>query len=275
MNIAICGLGLMGGSLARALKAKTSHTVWGYDTNASVMEQALNCRAIDKAIDADGFSSAGVTFACLFSEATVEFLLHTEFKENSVVADICGVKRFVVDTVDAALHSRGIRYVGTHPMAGRECSGFASSLSELFDGASFIITKTPLTDEKAIALLKGLAESIGFRQSVVTTPAEHDKSIAFTSQLAHVVSNAYIKSPTLSMERGFSAGSFLDLTRVAKLDENMWTPLFLENRDNLIYELETITSHIEKYTDALKAEDAQALHRLLKEGRILKENSLK
>ena len=145
----------------------------------------------------------------------------------------------------------------------------------MFDGASFIITKTPLTDEKAIALLKGLAESIGFRQSVVTTPAEHDKSIAFTSQLAHVVSNAYIKSPTLSMERGFSAGSFLDLTRVAKLDENMWTPLFLENRDNQIYELETITSHIEKYTDALKAEDAKALHRLLKEGRILKETRLK
>lgn len=275
MIIAICGLGLIGGSFAKAIKANTSHTVYGFDKDGRATDAALKCGAIDRAITEEDFCKADLTLVCLFSRPTVDFILHTEFKESSVVADICGVKRFIVESVDDAMKARGIRYVGTHPMAGRECSGFSSSLPDLYKGASYIITETANTDESAVKELTDLALSIGFGEIVRTTPEDHDASIAFTSQLAHVVSNAYIKSPTLKRERGFSAGSFLDLTRVAKLDETMWAPLFMENRENLIFELDHISARIAEYNDALKNGDEDKLRELLRDGRILKEQSLK
>ena len=156
-------------------------------------------------------------------------------------------------------------------MAGTEHSGFEYSLASLFAGASMILTPYPDHDLACVEFAKEFFLKIGFGSVIITTPLIHDKRIAFTSQLAHVVSNAYVKSPTAINFKGFSAGSFRDLTRVAYLNETMWTELFLENRENLAEEIDCIADRLREYSAALKAEDAETLRQLLKEGRELKE----
>jgi prephenate dehydrogenase len=275
MTIAVVGLGLMGGSLCKALKAYTSHTVLGLDIDPSAMDKAKSAGAIDRQITPPELSSADIVFICLTPENTLKFIIDNIscFKKGAIVADICGVKSEIVRQVEAPLLQKGVFYVGTHPMAGREYSGFAHSDSGLFKGASFIVIKTANTSMEAAGTISELALAIGFGSVVSSTPEEHDRIIAYTSQLAHIVSNAYIKSPTLSLERGFSAGSFKDMTRVARLDERMWSSLFLLNRDPLLFEIETIISNLNQYKAALETGDRALLERLLKEGRVLKERN--
>ena len=158
-------------------------------------------------------------------------------------------------------------------MAGREFSGFAYSVADLFDPASLILTVTELTQDSAVKEIAALAEEMHFREVVLSTPEEHDRIIAYTSQLAHVVSNAYIKSPTERMERGFSAGSFKDLTRVARLNPQMWTSLFLLNREPLLFEIDTLIRHLGEYRDALQQKNKEKLFQLLEEGSELKKKS--
>ena len=167
---------------------------------------------------------------------------------------------------------KGFLFVGGHPMAGREHSGFTYAKKSLFNNASMIFTPTKGPIE-SMEKLKKLFTSIGFTNIEIATPEEHDRKIAFTSQLAHVVSNAYIKSPTAQEHMGFSAGSYKDLTRVAKLNEDMWTELFMDNRDNLIYELDCFIGNLQEYRQALCDEDYELMHRLLEDGRKKKEET--
>ena len=180
--------------------------------------------------------------------------------------DTCGIKQKVVEAIEPLFSSTGVSYVGTHPMAGREFSGFDYALADLYQGASFIITPTEQTDKSAIQTVAGLADCLGFGRIVQATPQEHDRIIAYTSQLAHVVSSAYVKSPTLKAESGFSAGSFKDLTRVAKLNPEMWTSLFLDNRTALLTELDALLDHLREYRTALEQQDSQKLFELLEDG---------
>ena len=189
--------------------------------------------------------------------------------------DTCGVKEVIVAQCAPLLKGRGVTFIGAHPMAGREYSGFSYSLTDLFVGASLILTPDETVPSAALDTIRQLAVALGFTNIVLTTPLIHDQTIAFTSQLAHVVSNAYIKSPTLDNESGFSAGSFLDLTRVAKLNEHMWTELFMFNKTPLIHEIEQIMGYLEEYRQALLTDNAAQLEQLLRDGRILKEKSLK
>ena len=274
MIVAVVGLGLIGGSFCRAMKKYTEHTVLGCDIDPNVAALALEQNAIDQIIPPEGVSQADLTMVCLYPRETVSFLASAPFAKGAIVMDICGVKSYVVDRVDKALYEKGVKYVPTHPMAGREFSGFAYSTPELYQKASFIVTPTEYTDETAMETVIDLARQVGFDNIAVSTPKAHDQSIAFTSQLAHVVSNAYIKSPTLFHEQGFSAGSFQDLTRVAKLNEGMWSDLFLFNQEALLFEIDTILEHLAQYRDALAKGDKPALQALLKEGRALKELSL-
>jgi len=266
----------MGGSICKALKAGTSHEIWGLDRDIHVVAEALAAKAIDREIGVTELKDADVTFVCLYPQSAIGFMLdHAgQFKKNGIVADICGVKEVIVRQVMEPLASHGVVYIGTHPMAGRECSGFGASLSTLFVGASLILTPTDKTPEFALDCLRDLASGMGFGQVVLSTPKEHDRIIAYTSQLAHVVSSAYVKSGSLKLEQGFSAGSFQDMTRVAKLDEEMWNSLFAMNRENLLWELDNLLKHLEEYRDALKAEDEEKMRALLREGRILKERSM-
>ncbi len=273
MKIQVVGLGLMGGSLCKAIRRYTDHTVLGMDLDEKTLEKALEQGAIHEIGTAETLSEADLAIVCLYPEGTIRFLLDNgeRFRKGGLVCDICGVKSAVVKAASGPLNRLGVRFVGCHPMAGREFSGFDYAKADLFENASFILTPDEHTDPSAVAELEAFARSIGFGQTVTASLEEHDRIIAATSQLAHVVSNAYMKSPTLQKEAGFSAGSYLDLTRVAKLNEEMWTSLFLLNREALLYEVDTIMEHLSQYRDALNRQDAPGLRELLKEGRLLKE----
>ena len=275
MKITVVGLGLIGGSLCKAIKKHTNHTVYGVDINKEAVSMALSQNAIDA--ETDDLEIADITIVSLYPITTIEFIKNNaaKFKKGSIVIDTCGIKKTIVDEVTPILAENDVTFIGVHPMAGREFSGFEYSLDNLFDEASFIITPIPSVSQTKVNLIEDLAYAIHFKKVVIATPEEHDQIIAFTSQLAHVVSNAYIKSPTNLKQLGFSAGSFQDLTRVAKLNETMWTPLFLLNKEPLCFEIDYIIDRLIEYRDAMMNDDADTLKKLLRDGRELKENTPK
>lgn len=273
MKITVVGLGLIGGSMCKAIKKHTNHTVYGIDINRETVSMALSQNAIDAATDDIGL--ADITIVSLYPLTTIDFIKEnaSKFKKGSIVIDTCGIKNSIVKAVTPILAENDVTFIGVHPMAGREFSGFEYSLDNLFDEASFIITPDESVSQTKINLIEDFAYSIHFKKVVISTPEEHDQIIAFTSQLAHVVSNAYIKSPTNQKQLGFSAGSFQDLTRVAKLNEIMWTPLFMLNKEPLCFEINYIIDRLTEYRDAMQNDDYDRLTELLREGRILKENT--
>lgn len=275
MRIAIIGLGLIGGSLAKAIKKNTDDMVCGIDISSTTRAAALAEEAVDLIIEPEQLCTCDISIVALHPNETIDYILEhkNDFKPNSIVIDCCGVKQAIVEAVEAPLNECGVRFLGCHPMAGREFSGFAYSLDNLFEKASFIMTPTDNTKMSAVKEISSFAYRIGFAKCVVSSPTEHDEIIALTSQLAHVVSSSYIKSPTVDKKSGFSAGSFKDMTRVAYLNADMWTTLFLMNSRALTAELDMIIKHLTEYRDCISAGDAETLHRLLEEGTELKEKS--
>ncbi|MBP1542709.1 MAG: prephenate dehydrogenase [Oscillospiraceae bacterium] len=276
MNIAVVGLGLIGGSVCKALKANTFHHIMGIDTDPETIRKALEQGAIDEAIDESRLSEANLTIVALYPVPTVEFVKKNadKFRKGSIVIDMSGVKGYVVKNCTPVLDEQGVIFIGTHPMAGTENSGFDYATATLFRKASYILTPTESTPQIAIDLVSTLGACMGFGQVVIATPEQHDANIAYTSQLAHVVSNAYVKSPALFRADGFSAGSFLDLTRVAKLNEEMWSSLFLCNKEALLNELNIIINSLGEYRDAMVNDDIDTLREILKTGRERKEKSM-
>ena len=275
MKIGIVGLGLIGGSLAKSIKKNTSYSCFGYDIDRAAVAGALAQEAIDSELSLEDMGSCDVIIVCLHPQQTIDFISDnvSQFGSETIVIDTCGVKRAIIDKVDPLCHENGVSFVGCHPMAGREFSGFAYSVDNLFEKASFIMTPTELTPMGAVSKISSLAKEIGFARIVISNPDEHDRVIAFTSQLAHIVSSAYVKSPSLLKQSGFSAGSFKDLTRVAKLNEDMWTTLFLMNDKPLVDEIDHIIDRLTEYRDSISSADADKLRSLLKDGRELKELS--
>lgn len=275
MKICIAGLGLIGGSLARAIKKNTEHTVYGIDVNKDTIKSALAQDVIDNEITPAQLSVCDLIVLGLYPKATIDFVKENAqyIKQGAIVIDTCGIKSAICKTCEELLAKQGAYFLGCHPMAGRELWGFDASVDNLFDNASFIICKTDNSDEKVLETVEHFALETGFLRVVISDPAEHDEVIAYTSQLAHVVSNAYVKSPSLLRQCGFSAGSFRDLTRVAKLNENMWTPLFMLNKEPLIKEIDHIIESLKEYKEALEENDESRLYNLLKDGRELKERS--
>lgn len=251
MKICVVGLGLIGGSMCMALK-RAGYSVDGYNRTASVCEFALSRKIIDGV--AEEFTAYDVVFVALPPKITVDFITRTPFKEGAVVADICGVKKYIEDAVYAARPP--IRYVGTHPMAGKEVSGLENACADLFDRASMVVTRGIYTDERALLLIKGLVKDMGFKRIVECSAELHDRKIAYTSQLAHVVSNCYVNDPEIDGCLGFTGGSFQDMTRIAGVDEKMWAELFFRNAGNLLASAENLHSALGKFIEALK--DAQA-----------------
>lgn len=275
MKIGIVGLGLIGGSLAKAIKKHTDHLCFAYDVNSQTIADAIQQESIDGSFEPSQMSSFDIVILGLYPDVTIDFINKhaSHFKKGGIVIDTCGVKEEIIKAADKKLNDMGVYFIGCHPMAGREFSGFEYSLDNLFDKASFIITPTENTDEKALKELQKFSKEIGFLKNVISTPREHDEVIAFTSQLAHIVSSAYVKSPSLLKQSGFSAGSFKDLTRVAKLNEGMWTTLFMMNRSALLEEINYMINHLIEYKTALETESSKTLYDLLKDGRELKEKS--
>ena len=269
MNVGIVGLGLIGGSMAKSIKARTAHTVWGVDLDGETMTMARMCGAIDAPLTDENLPQCDLILVAIRPGAAVEWVRrHADgIAKSAILVDLCGVKRVVVEGIAPIAEQHGFAYIGGHPMAGKERGGFTSATDSLYVGASMILTPDKRTDMQLLETLKIFFLDVGFATLTFSDPEEHDRIIAFTSQLAHIVSSAYVKSPEAQRRRGFSAGSFQDMTRVARLDEDMWTELFLDDADYLTRELDEIICHLSEYQAALKAKDAQLLHDLLKDGR--------
>ncbi|HAQ63409.1 MAG TPA: prephenate dehydrogenase/arogenate dehydrogenase family protein [Ruminococcaceae bacterium] len=273
MLIGVVGLGLIGGSLAKAIKYNTENTVLGYDIDLNVLLKAKLLGAVDGELKEDKIPECDMIITGLYPQSTKDFINANaaKFKKGAIVVDTCGVKGYVCEDMWKTAKENGFVFIGAHPMAGLHYSGFEHSQVTLFNNASMVLVPSKDVNINDLEKVKKLFLSIGFTDIQLTTPEKHDKLIAFTSQLAHVVSNAYVKSPTAKEHKGFSAGSYKDLTRVAKLNETMWTELFLENDEYLIKEIDGIIENLQQYSAALKARDEKALRQLLKDGRECKE----
>ncbi len=273
MLIGVVGLGLIGGSLAKAIKYNTENTVLGYDIDLNVLLKAKLLGAVDGELTEDKIPECDMIITGLYPQSTKDFINANaaKFKKGAIVVDTCGVKGYVCEDMWKTAKENGFVFIGAHPMAGLHYSGFEHSQVTLFNNASMVLVPSKDVNINDLEKVKKLFLSIGFTDIQLTTPEKHDKLIAFTSQLAHVVSNAYVKSPTAKEHKGFSAGSYKDLTRVAKLNETMWTELFLENDEYLIKEIDGIIENLQQYSAALKARDEKTLRQLLKDGRECKE----
>ncbi len=268
MKIGIAGLGLIGGSLARALTDSGKHEVFGLDRNRSSVLAAKMVEAIKGELNEENIGECDMIFIALYPQATVEFVQSyaSKIKKGAIVTDCGGVKRPICAPCEKLADENGFIFIGGHPMAGTQFSGFNASRGNLYKNATMIITPKENTDIRILEKLRNVLNDAGFGAINFTTAEEHDKVIAFTSQLPHIISNAYIKSRTAVKQKGFSAGSYRDLTRVSKLNEKMWTELFFENKDNLINEIDFLVERLNEYSTALKADDRESLAALLKEG---------
>ena len=273
MKIGIVGLGLIGGSMAMSIRRHTEHTVFGYDIDPRVMLQARAVEAIHDGLTDELLPGCDIVLVCLFPQACADYIKARAdaFGDGALVIDCAGVKRHVYDQAAPLAAGRRWTYIGGHPMAGREFSGFASARANLFENASMILCPPEDAAIEAREAAKAFFLEAGFKMVRFCTPEAHDQMIAYTSQLAHIVSGAYVKNPLSASHKGFSAGSFLDMTRVARMNEVMWTELFLENGDLLLPALDDLILRLNEYRDALASGDPEKLLPVLREGRIAKE----
>ncbi|MHC1786742.1 MAG: prephenate dehydrogenase [Christensenellales bacterium] len=267
------GLGLIGGSLAKAYKKQGGHEVLACDIDPATEDIALLANACDGRLRPENVGGCDLLLLALYPEAACDYLRGVAplLAKSALVIDCCGTKRAVCEVGFALARAQGFTFAGGHPMAGTHHSGFGASRAELFSGATMVIVPAEYDDIRLLARIQDALKPAGFKNISVTSAEEHDRVIAFTSQLAHVVSSAFIKSPTARGHKGVSAGSYKDLTRVAWLNPDMWTPLFIENRENLVRELDGLMAQLAEYRNAIQAGDAPALRALLAEGALLKE----
>ena len=272
MTVGICGLGLIGGSMAKAYKA-AGHTVLGYDKNSAALGYAALAGITDGTLDSSSVADCELIFIALYPQTAVKYLeeIAPIVDKKTVVIDLCGTKKEICTAGFRLAEEYGFTFVGGHPMAGTQYSGIKYSKETLFKNAPMVLVPNKCDDIYFLDRIKQLLAPAMFGKITVTTAEEHDAMIAFTSQLAHVVSNAYVKSPTAQNHKGFSAGSYKDMTRVAWLNEYMWSELFLENKEPLLFEIDHIIKSLAEYRDAIASDDAETLTALLRDGRIAKE----
>ena len=272
MNVAIIGLGLIGASFGKSLIKNGEHKVFGYDLNPEVLLKAELVKAIDEPINDENIKDVDLLIVSVYPRAfrsvAEEYL--KKMKDGAILMDFCGIKRGIEeDMKELSLKYPNVSFIGAHPMAGREFSGIDRSLSTLFEKATCVVVPVK-ADLFVLEKIRDIFLSIGFSEAVFSTAYRHDEIIAFTSQLCHIVSNAFIKSPMASSHFGFSAGSYKDLTRVARLNPSMWTELMMDNRDLLKNELNGLIERLSEYSKALESGDEERLYNLLKEGSDLK-----
>ena len=274
MNTGIVGLGLIGGSLARTIRLHTDHRIYAIDTDPQTMREAALFHAYDGLLDENTLPECEVVLVALYPGAVIDWITQHQhlIRRDALVIDCAGVKQTVCSALQRIAHGADWHFIGGHPMAGREFSGFRYTRDDLFDKASMILTPEPGTDLAVLQRAKNFFLDLNFRRVQFTTPQTHDEMIAYTSQLAHIVSSAYVKCPLAEKHRGFSAGSFADMTRVARLNEDMWTELFFDNREALLPEVTGLIDRLTEYRDALRDGDRDAMRRLLREGREIKEH---
>ena len=272
MKVGILGLGLIGGSLARAYSI-AGHSVLAQERDASILSFAMLAGAVDGELNDETIASCDLILLAIYPDGSARWLeehAHLISRET-LVMDCCGVKDEVCRRCFPLAQRFGFTFVGGHPMAGSHFSGFKYSRASLFRGAPMVLVPPVFDDMELLQRVKDALAPCEFGSYSVTTAQDHDRMIAFTSQMPHILSNAYIKSPTALEHKGFSAGSYKDLTRVAWLNPQMWAELFLENRENVLRELDYYIESLRAYQEAIRQEDLDTLTTLLEEGKRRKE----
>lgn len=266
-TVGIVGLGLIGASFARAYK-EAGWKVLAFDKDSSVTLMGKLAGFVDDELKPELLAKCDVVLICIYPQGTIDYVRENagKFKKGGLVMDTGGIKRVVCDACFKIAAKNDFVFVGTHPMAGTKYSGLKHSKASMFKGAPLVIVPPVFDDMKLIDRVKAAVEPAGFGSFCLSHADKHDEMIAFTSQMAHVVSNAYVKSPTAAEHHGFSAGSYKDLTRVAWLNAGMWAELFMENKDNLIREIDSLIGELGKYKAAMEAGDQEKLQQLLQEG---------
>ena len=272
MNVGILGLGLIGGSFARAY-AKAGHHVYACNRSKEMLEFAILAGAVHEELTAETIPVCDLLILSIYPESCADWLEANAsyIRKDALVIDACGTKMEVCGRCFPIAEKFGFTFVGGHPMAGSHFSGFKYSRSNLFQGAPMVLVPPTFDNMDLLQRVKDLLEPCKFGMYSVTTAENHDRMISFTSQMPHIISNAYIKSPTALEHRGFSAGSYKDLTRVAWLNSQMWAELFLANKENVLNELDVFINSLQQYRAALQAEDFDTLKSLLEEGKLRKE----
>jgi len=271
MKVGIAGIGLIGSSLARAYK-QAGHEVFVHDIDTSIVQYSILAGVSNGTLDETTLPECELLLLAIHPTASEAYLRTAApfLSKEALVIDCCGTKRAICEIGFALAKEYGFTYIGGHPMAGTQFSGFKNGRANMFEGASMVLVPPAHTGAQTLQRIKDVLAPCGFGHLSITTAENHDRIIAFTSQLAHVVSNAYVKSPTARDHHGFSAGSYQDLTRVAALNQNMWAQLFLENRDNLVQELDWLIGNLANVRDALAANDEARVRDLMAEGTALK-----
>ena len=272
MNVGILGLGLIGGSLARAY-ALEGHTVYAIQRNQTMLSFAMLAGAVHGKLNEETIPKCDLILLAIYPDGSASWLEKNAhlISKDALVLDCCGVKQEICSRCFPIAQEYGFTFVGGHPMAGSQFSGFKYSRANLFQNAPMVLVPPVYDDMALLQRVKDALEPCGFGFFSVTTAKDHDRMIAFTSQMPHILSNAFIKSPTALEHKGFSAGSYRDLTRVAWLNPGMWTELFLENRENLLFELDQYINSLTQYRQALADGDGERLYTLLDEGKKRKE----
>ncbi len=274
ITVGVVGLGLIGASFARAYKENADgNTVYGWNRTETVADMAKMQGVIDDYLTDDNLPDCDIVIVSLYPEASINWIREHKdhFNKNGLVIDACGTKRWICREAFEVAHEAGFEFVGCHPMAGTKFSGMGHARANMYKGAPMVLCPDRFDDMDLIDRVKTLLAPCQFGSFCLAHPDQHDRIIAFTSQMAHLVSNAYIKSPSALVHRGFSAGSYKDMTRVAWLNPEMWTQLFLENKDNLIFEVDYLIGELKKYRDAMENDDHETLKKLLAEGKERKE----
>lgn len=272
MKVGILGLGLIGGSLARAY-AMEGHTVCAIQRNETMLSFAMLAGAVHERLNEETIPQCDLILLAIYPGGCIDWLEQNAplIRSGALVIDCCGIKREICARCFPLAEKYGFTFVGGHPMAGSQFSGFKYSRADLFEGAPMVLVPPVFDDMALLDHVKKALTPCHFGSFSVTTAEDHDKMIAFTSQMPHILSNAFIKSPTALGHKGFSAGSYKDLTRVAWLNPQMWAELFLENKDNVLFELDQYLHSLQAYRDALAQEDMETLVQLLDEGKRRKE----
>lgn len=272
MNVGILGLGLIGGSLARAY-TKAGHTVFACEQDQSILEFAQLAGIVHGVLGEQAICQCDLILLAIYADGSASWLEKhsTNISSDTLVMDCCGVKEEICRRCFPLAKQYGFTFIGGHPMAGSHYSGFKYSRSNLFQGAPMVLVPPVYDDPELLQRAVDALEPCKFGSFSVTTAAEHDAMIAFTSQMPHILSNAFIKSPTATRHKGFSAGSYKDFTRVAWLNPVMWGELFLSNKENVLKELQVYMDNLSQYRSALKSDDKDTLIALLEEGKRRKE----
>mgnify|MGYP002870156485 CR=1 FL=1 len=276
MTAGIVGLGLIGGSFAKAYH-KAGERVLAYNRTRSILDFAILNADVDAPLTRENIQVCDIVIICVYPEAAAEYLRSVApwIRKDTIVIDACGTKRKVCDLCFPIAREYGFTFVGGHPMAGTKYSGYKYAQADMYQDQPMVLVPEDLSDIRLLDKVKTLLAPVGFGSISATTADDHDRMIAFTSQMAHVISNAFIKSPTARSHKGFSAGSYKDMTRVAWLNPQMWAELFMDNKDYLIEELDTIIDNLTEYKKAMESGDRERLTQLLADGRDRKEEDRK